>query len=167
MVLRVGPIARRQGACFFVHCYRPANKTPGAAARQLLRRGLPSATNHPAGQQAGRRPQRAIMSARCAVAVPVRAAARARGYRVCGAFDSRARARPRRGAHAGARHQPRQQQRRGRPLVFYWPPMASRPAAFCLACLLPPAIWTRFCSATYFIGILGISNQQIEVKLIT
>ena len=39
--------------------------------------------------------------------------------------------------------------------------------AFCLACLLPPAIWTRFCSATYFIGILGVINQQIEVKLIT
>ena len=38
---------------------------------------------------------------------------------------------------------------------------------FCLACLLPPAIWTRFCSATYFIGILGVINQQIEVKLIT
>jgi len=43
------------------------------------------------------------------------------------AVDSRARTRPRRGAHAGARHQPRWQQRRGRALVFYCPP--SRPAA--------------------------------------
>ena len=48
----------------------------------------------------------APMSARCAVAVPVRAAARARGYRGGGALDLRARARSRPGAHSGARHQP-------------------------------------------------------------
>ena len=47
------------------------------------------------------------------------------------------------------------------------PYIPKAPHVFCLACLLPPAIWTRFCSATYFIGILGVINQQIEVKLIT
>ena len=60
MVLRVGPIARRQDAdaCFFVHWHRPANKGP------IL-------SDPPPGQQAGRRPRRVIMSARCAAAVPV------------------------------------------------------------------------------------------------
>ena len=72
MVLRVGPIARRQGACFeFFACALASPGQQEAWSRNAAAAAEgPNPSGQPPGQQAGRRPQRVIISARCAAAVP-------------------------------------------------------------------------------------------------